>query len=323
MGHAVPSKTKIRASWNLASVSLQDGYTAFILSRQAMDCTRATMLFYQFTAGSFVLWLAPQGDTDPAEVTARHVRAYLSQLIAKGRKDTTLHAQARAIRTQLRFWYAEDYLPTLIKFDMPKLSKKRLPVLTADQLKQIVKAFNVRGRAIILFMVDSGLRRGEVINLNWADVDMTSGLVRVRPGKGRKDRSAVMGARTRRALLAYRRTLSSRDDTSPLFQTDEETRFTGNGLMMMFRRLSARAGIDVTAHALRRTFAILSLRAGMSPLHLQNPGGWADLEMVNHYAQMVDEDLLREHKADSPVDNLSEGLFLSVQESDKRNDERR
>lgn len=55
---------------------------------------------------------------------------------------------------------------------------------------------------------------------------------------------------------------------------------------------------------MRRTFAILSLRAGMNPLHLQTLGGWEDLEMVQHYAQMVDEDILQEHKAHSPVDNL-------------------
>jgi len=297
-------KTKIKQLWNLASLNLQDGYTDFTLSRQAMNCTPSTMLFYQFTAGSFVLWIASQGVTDPQQVTARHVRQYLAMLIDQGRKDTTVHAHARAIRTLVRFWYAENYIPTLIKFDMPKLSRKRLPVLTAEQLQQVVKACNVRDRAIVLFMVDSGLRRGELINLHWADVDIQTGLVRVRQGKGRKDRSAVIGAKTRRALLAYRRTLSSRNDNSPLFQTNEGTRFTGNGLMMVFRRLAKRTGINFSAHALRRTFAILSLRAGMNPLHLQNLGGWADLEMVQHYAQMVDEDLLQEHHAHSPIDKL-------------------
>ncbi len=42
----------------------------------------------------------------------------------------------------------------------------------------------------------------------------------------------------------------------------------------------------------------------MNALHLQNLGGWAGLDMVQHYAQMVDEDLLAEHKAQSPIDNL-------------------
>lgn len=297
------SRTRKRQGWNLASVALTDAYTDFILSRQAMNCTPATLAFYRYTAGAFLSWVESQDVTGPEQVTARHVRQYLAQLIASKRKDTTLHAHARAIRTLLGFWYAEGYTAALVKFDMPKLARKRLPVLTADELRKIVKACNVRDRALVLFMVDSGLRRGEVCALNWADVDMQNGLVRVKRGKGRKDRSAVIGAKTRRALLAYRRTIAERD-AWPLFQTKQGGRFTGNGLMMLFRRLSKLTGIHVTAHSLRRTFVILSLRANMDVLHLQALGGWASLDMVYHYAQMIDEDLLQAHERAGVVDRM-------------------
>jgi integrase/recombinase XerC len=89
-----------------------------------------------------------------------------------------------------------------------------------------------------------------------------------------------------------------------LLQTDEGTRFTPGGFIRIFQRLSKRTGIHVTAHALRRTFIILSLRNGIDVLDLQAMLGHAGLEIVQHYAQMVDDDLLREHKAHSPVDNL-------------------
>jgi len=54
-----------------------------------------------------------------------------------------------------------------------------------------------------------------------------------------------------------------------------------------------------------RTFVILSLRAGIDPLHLQALLGHAKLDMVMYYAQMVDDDLLQAHKVYSPIDNLS------------------
>lgn len=85
------------------------------------------------------------------------------------------------------FWHSEGYIPQFTQFDLPKLSKRCLPVLTAEQLKQIVKACNVRDKAIVLFMADSGLRRQEVVNLNWSDVDMQSGLVRVKQGRDKKE----------------------------------------------------------------------------------------------------------------------------------------
>lgn len=189
---------------------------------------------------------------------------------------------------------------------MPKVAKKRLPCLTADEFSRLIAACqNPRDKAVTLFMADSGLRRAEVIALNWDDIDMTSGLVTVRRGKGAKARSAVIGASTRRALLGYRRTLEEITDNSPLFLARRNRRFTGAGLMLVFRRLSTRTGIHVTPHALRRTFVVLSLRANMDVLHLQAMLGHSCLEMVQHYEQMVDDDLLQAHKAHSPIDNLT------------------
>src|SRR5690349_16632947 len=95
------SRTQKKLQWNLASVALTDAYTDFILSRQAMNCTPATLSFYRYTAGAFLYWAEGKGITGPGEITARHVRQYLAQLITNNRKDTTLHANARAIRTLL------------------------------------------------------------------------------------------------------------------------------------------------------------------------------------------------------------------------------
>lgn len=67
-------------------------------------------------------------------------------------------------------------------------------------------------------------------------------------------------------------------------------------------RLSDTSGLKVTAHALRHTFATLSLRSGMSPLHLQGLLGHADLTMVRRYVQMVEDDLVTAHEKHGPVD---------------------
>ena len=72
--------TKAKPKWALASVALQDAYTDFRLSRQAMNCTPATLKFYANAAGV----------TQPGEVTARLVRQYLAGLESKA--DRTRHA---------------------------------------------------------------------------------------------------------------------------------------------------------------------------------------------------------------------------------------
>ena len=290
---------------SLASLNLDDAYDDFILSRRAMQCSDATLQFYKFTAGKFVVRLKEQGLTLPREVSARHVREYLALMISQGKADTTLHDHARAIKTLLRFWHSENYTPAPVTFAMPKLAQKRLPSLSTEELEVIIKACtNARDKAIVLLMGDTGLRRSEVVALNWGDVDMSNGLVNVRRGKGGRARSTVVGAVARRQLLAYRRTLKNTADDAPLFQFKHGMRLKAHTLHYLFTRLSKRTGIHVTAHAMRRTFVILSLRGDMDVLHLQAMLGHSSLEMVRHYAQLMDEDLIREHKAHSPIDNL-------------------
>ena len=191
------STTTVQQKWTLASFALHDAYTDFVLSRQAMQCTPATLEFYKHTAGKFLSWLEGQSVNHPHEVEARHIRAYLAELISVGKSDWTVNDNARAVRTLLRFWHTENYIPVPIPFSMPKVAKKRLPVLTAEELSKVIAACrNPRDKALILFMADSGLRRAETIALNWGDLDMSSGLVRVARGKGGKARSAVVGAST-------------------------------------------------------------------------------------------------------------------------------
>ena len=87
----------------LYSVSLGEAISDFYMSRKAMLCSPATLDFYKFTAGYFADWLGSKDVTSPQEVSARHVRAYLGELSARGLKDNTIHCHARAIKTFMRF----------------------------------------------------------------------------------------------------------------------------------------------------------------------------------------------------------------------------
>jgi len=177
-------------------------------------------------------------------------------------------------------------------------------VYNKEEVQQILTAcIDKRDKAFILIMVDSGLRKAEVIALDWGDVDISSGIVRVEVGKGRKARSVVIGIHTRRALLKYRSKVDSSED-KPLFQTIHGKRFTSSGLRSWTLRFSKRANIHISPHALRRTFATLSLRAGMNVFQLQGLLGHSTLEMTRHYIEMLDEDLVKAHKEHGPIDNL-------------------
>jgi integrase/recombinase XerD len=298
------TKTDPKQAWASASHELNDAYTDFILSRQAMLCGEKTIAWYSFTLGKVMEWMVRNGVTGPQEISARHVRAYLSELAVRGLTDSTINNHARAIRTMLRFFHAEKYIPEPVTFRMPAIADKRLLFLTATDVQKLLRACqSARDKALILLMVDTGLRRAEVCALNWKDIDIPTGLVNVVRGKGGKARSVVVGAITRRALLAYRRELET-DPTKPVFQTEAGGRLSFNGLRSLLLRLGERAGVKVNPHALRHTFATLSLKAGMNPLHLQGLLGHATMEMTRQYVQMVDDDLLAAHQEHGPIDNI-------------------
>lgn len=155
------------------------------------------------------------------------------------------------------------------------------------------------------------MRLSKMVNIRKRDFNITTGKVKIIAGKGGKDRIVLAGVRTRHAILVYYRTLPFQvDQEAALFQTIDGRKFTRGRLAEFFKRLPRKTGIPISAHALRRTFCILSLLAGMSPLVVQDLMGHADLTMTKHYAQMVDDDLLQSHKEHSPVDNHPQILFF-------------
>ena len=152
-------------------------------------------------------------------------------------------------------------------------------------------------------MVDTGLRRTELVNMNWKDVDLKTGVALVRRGKGGKYRSVVIGVKTRRALLAYRSKINPAEDEA-LFQTRTGTRLKPDGLRSLLKRLGDKVNLRISPHILRRSFATLSLKAGMNLVHLQGLLGHSSIEMTRHYIQMLDEDLIEAHKSHAPIDNF-------------------
>jgi len=147
------------------------------------------------------------------------------------------------------------------------------------------------------------MRRSEARSLNWIDVDIPSGVVNIRRSKSKKARSVFIGVKTRRALLRYRKTISH-DDNDPIFQNQTGTRLTPSGFRQVIRRISEKSNIPFSAHDLRRTFATLSLKAGMNVLHLQSMLGHSSLEMTRRYVQMVEDDLGESHKEHGPIDRF-------------------
>lgn len=162
-----------------------------------------------------------------------------------------------------------------------------------------------RHRAIILLMLDTGLRAAELCNLNINDVNLRGEkYISVRQGKGRKDRQIPISARTAQIIWKY---LASRPDArldDPLFATRTGAHLERNNLGHTLTVLAERAGLDdIHPHRFRHTFAINYLRNGGDVYTLKSILGHETLEMCQRYLRIAQTDVNGAHRRASPVDN--------------------
>lgn len=283
--------------------SIEETLADFLLEKQSIMCSSQTMRLYRQVLTRFIQWLKTQEVTKPSELQARHIRQFLAELAQANLSDNYINLFARSIKTLVRFLYSEHYIYEPIIFQMPRVGKKPLPYLKADELKRLYQACESnRDKALLLVMVDTGLRRAELCALNWNDVDLNTGVVIVKRGKGNKTRSVVIGLKARRALIQYSRYINHEKE-DPLIQTYSGARIAVNGLRSIFLRLGQKTGLHVTPHALRRTFATLALKSGMSIVHIQGLMGHSSIEMTRSYIQSITDDYIEAHHEHSPIDN--------------------
>jgi integrase/recombinase XerD len=167
-----------------------------------------------------------------------------------------------------------------------------------------------RDKAILLTLVDTGLRASELCALHIADVDMKTGRTQIRPGeagkaKGGKGRVVYMGKSTRRFLWRYLAEREDGDDPdAPLFLGKFQRPFTRDALRQVIKGLGDKAGIKKChPHRFRHTFAITYLRSGGDIFTLKSLLGHGSLDMVEHYARIAEVDVEQAHRKASPADN--------------------
>lgn len=163
-----------------------------------------------------------------------------------------------------------------------------------------------RNRMIILFLLDTGVRVGELCRLNLEDVNMETCEVTVRPFRSSvksKPRTVYIGKRVQKELWKY---LLNREKIKhdPLFLSAHDRRLTPDAVKHLLDRIAKRAQVShVHPHIFRHTFAIQYLRNNGDIFTLQRLLGHSSLEMVRRYLSLAQSDIETAHRRASPVDN--------------------
>jgi len=209
-----------------------------------------------------------------------------------------------ALSALFNFAVEQGYLATSpVKAIKQPKANARVPDYFSDaQVRALLGACGCRrDRAILLTLLDTGLRRAELLNLNVEDLDFDEGFILVRSGKGNKDRYVPFGQRCGSALKEL---LLDHPGQGALFRNRTNKRLQSGGLRSMLLRLKEQAGLDcrVHPHKFRHTFARLYLKTGDLET-LREILGHEDIRITsNTYARFLRAGLKEKHRRCSPVD---------------------
>lgn len=293
-------------------MKIRDALDLFLLDCQIRRLTTATIAFYKDKASRFVGWLADAGATQLEDVTSTHIKKYMVSLQERGLTDHSQHDYARVVRTFFAYCVRDELLreSPFAKIKMPKVAEDLPVVLTDDEIRTVLQTVELqRNLMIVHFILDSGVRAAELLALNIGDVDMQTGMVTVRLGKGQKSRLTSIGATTRKGIRRYFLTRRRTGPDDPLLVSEGggNNRLAYQGLMSAFRIMQQESGVEkLTAHTLRRTMATKSLENGLDAYIVARLLGHADMQMLNRYVRLRRDPVIKIGRTQSVVDSLND-----------------
>jgi site-specific recombinase XerD len=283
----------------------------FMRDCRSRSLSHHTNAYYSRQLVFFQEYCESQGVLETENITADLLRQYLISLEGKHNAGGK-HARYRAVKVFM-LWFEremepEDWSNPIHKVKPPKVSKDVIEGASIEQIRKMIDTcdrsfIGLRDRAILMFLLDSGVRIQELLDLNLNSV-LDSGAVLVEHGKGDKPRITYIGNKTMKALRKY---LRKREEDDPaLWVTRTGNRVAKTTIQGMLARRSKQAGIPVQSpHDFRRAFVLNMLRSGkVDVFSLKLLTGHTSLDVLGRYAAKVSEDAQKAHEDGSPVERL-------------------
>ncbi len=285
------------------SLGLGHAADLFCAAKTAEGLSPRSILWYRMILDRLVGRFGPKRPVD--DLTSPELRAWLVELRAT-LAPISVAGYVRGLRA-FGNWFAADGIAdarALRTLARPRVPHKVMEPLSDDDLRKLLSVADLRDRAIVLLLLDTGLRVSEAAGISVADL-RPDGSIKVM-GKGAKERIVPVGSAARGAIGRYLEARAAGSSDDALFTGELGARLKLNGIQQMLRRLRARAGVTARCnpHTFRHTFAHRYLVNGGDVFTLQRMLGHTSLEMVRRYVALADTDVATRHRAASPADHL-------------------
>lgn len=291
-------KTELRALQEAQTLQKNEGnlLESFLIAKEVEGCSPKTLAYYESTISKMNAALAKPY----TQLTTDDLRKYLSNYeVKRGTSKVTIDNIRRIFSSFFSWLEDEDYI---VKSPARRIHHVKAPALVKETLSdEDLEALRdgcrcERDLAIIDMLASTGMRVGELVRLDRADLDLHERECLVL-GKGNKQRPVYFDARTKLHLKNY---LASRTDDNPaLFVSlsGRRERLSISGVELRLRQLGRRLLPQrVHPHKFRRTLATNAIDKGMPVEQVQKLLGHARIDTTMHYAMVNQNNVKASHR---------------------------
>lgn len=298
----VISKEKNPSLAHLDSVkiAIHRHFIAFLKGKRFSKSTIATY------SGFVLEFLRFTGEKPTENLNENDVRLYIEWAVGTLNYSVSTHRQMVSGLKHFAYFYPACSI-NVEKIYMPKKDRKLPVVLSIEEVLSLIQTIkNLKHRVIIAMLYGSGLRIGELLNLELSDFDFSRKQLHIRNGKGRKSRYTTIAESLFPLLKNYHQTYKPK---IYFIENPNGGTYSAESIRSFLKKNTKIAGITktVTPHTLRHSYATHLLEQGIDIRYIQELLGHSRPETTMIYTHVTRKDL---QEIKSPLDNAIKNLSL-------------
>ena len=269
----------------------------FLSAKEVEGCSIKTIEYYK----NIILKMTTTIEKSIKYITTEDLRKYLSNYKEKNNSSLITIDNMRRIFSSFFAWLEdENYIVKsparrIHKVKTEKVLKGTYTDENIEQMRDLCKN-NIRNLSLIELLLSTGMRVGELVNLNISDVNFENRSCIVL-GKGNKQREVYFDAKTKIHLQDYLKTRSDNEMALFVSRNKPHQRLSISGVELIIRNIGKNTNIEKAyPHKFRRTLATMAIDKGMPIEQVQKLLGHVKIETTMHYAMVNQNNVKISHR---------------------------
>lgn len=299
---------------------LKFAYQDFMEDRKFKNTTESNIKNYRILLGGFISYCNSKEIINVEDISSSTIKSYLLECLEKGNKAGTINSKLLRIRAFLNYMVESEYIKVSPAKKIKMLKEDiRINVFSDEEISQMLSYyrriktrdksyFAFRDYMMILVLLGTGIRRGELVNLKWDDVDFNN-LTMFVFGKNRSKEIVLLTEKLAKELIVYKSFCKQYFGAvgEYVFVKRDNTKVTDNSVMLIFENLKKKMNfkdVRVSPHTFRHTFCHRLAMSGMSAFAIQKMMRHKNISVTMLYVAMWGNELKEQNDKYNPLNNL-------------------